>query len=660
MPKLYVLYLLLTLTTFSYGQQLVYSDVVYGGVTANGGGAALGAGTITFPVQIPQNSTIKKALLIAARDSLADDIIVILNGFNYTFSDSTIITGYFNSATSGSFKRGKSSMHLIDVTTNIDSSVNNYNLIIPPQTNIIKGNYTLFYLYIVFENPIYPKINCNLFLNTQDVFPITNYNLNDLPPINTTNPIALSLATNHFCDTIQDGSYVKVNNDTIGILGGSDLNSSLKSCVGTWANYAHYNDSLFGLDDDTPDSLMAATDALADIKSYVNNGDTAIDLTFIYQSNAFPLTNPIRAVMLSYSTPCDTFTTTITANDTICFGDSIQLNATGGLQYSWFGAFGGLSDTSIANPKASPQQTTTYIVTITNDSGCVKTEQVKIWVNPLPVADTLIVTNNVCGDSVGSVQVGSIQNNAAPYSYNLTNLQTLNTINQTLNTFAGLGTGTYELQITDSNGCMWLDTVAINEVNNVVANFTANPQNGIAPLDVDFTNTSANANNFEWTITNSNGDTLYWIPTCVGNASNCGFSYTFDSSGTYQVCLVAYNNIPTCADTICKTIVIEDEISFIIPNVFTPNGDNDNDNFVIQLTGAALIKSFKAEVYNRWGQTVKSVKFKVESFNQQLTLWDGRTTAAAIAPEGTYFYVISYETLKGEIKSEKGSLSLLR
>ena len=667
MPKFFILYLFITLASFSYGQQLVYSDVVYGGATGNGASTGSGSGTVNFSTQIPPNSIVKKALLVVARDSLADDITIVLNGTNYTFSDSTIITNGFNALTSPPLFRPNSSIHMIDITLDIDSSINNYSLTIPPQFNSFKGIYRVFYLFIVFENPIYPKINCNLFLNTQDVFPITNYNLTELTPIDNTKPVSLGLLTTDFCDTIQDGSYVKVNNDTIGLLGGSDLNSSIKTCVGTWSNFAHYNDSLFGLDDDTPDSLMAATDVLADIKSYVSNGDTAIDLTFNYQSNGSgPFTNPIRAVMLSYSTPCDTFTTTITANDTICFGDSLQLQATGGVQYSWFGAFGGLSDTSIANPKASPPQTTTYICTITNDSGCVKTEQVKIWVNPLPVADTLILTPNNCGDSIGSITIVNTQG-LPPFNYQLTNLQNTNfTNNQSTNIFDSLVAGNYQIQITDSNGCQWLDTVTITETNNVVANFTANPSSGIAPLDVTFSNTSANANNFEWTISNENGDTIYWIPTCVGNAANCGFSYTFDSSGTYQVCLMAYNNIPTCADTICKTIIVEDEISFIIPNVFTPNGDNDNDNFVIQFTGAALIKSLKAEVYNRWGMLVASNQFFVASNqtlktnNQQLTLWDGYTTAAALAPEGTYFYVISYETLKGETKSKKGSLTLLR
>lgn len=385
MLKLILTYLLLSLSVFAFNQQLFYSDIVYGGVTANAGSVGLGSGTINLPVQIPANSTIKKAYLIAARDSLADDITIVLNGINYSFSDTTIVTNEFVSYLNPSnIYRPKSTIHSLDITTNIDSSVNNYSLTIPPQLNFAIGNYSLFYLYIVFENPLSPKITCNLFLNSQDVASITNYKLNHLSPIENFKPVSMSTSFSHACDTLIDGSYIEVNSSNIGLIGGSDFNSSF-NCVGAWGNFSHYNDSLFGLDDDNPDSLMSATDVLADIKSYVNNSDTFVDILFRYQSPLWQngvLTNPVRTVMLSYSTPCDTFSTSITPTDTICLGDSLQLNATGGSQYSWFGAFGGLSDTSIANPKVSPPQTTTYIVTITNDSGCVKTEQVKIWVNP--------------------------------------------------------------------------------------------------------------------------------------------------------------------------------------------------------------------------------------------------------------------------------------
>jgi len=473
----------------------------------------------------------------------------------------------------------------LDITADIDSSVNNYSLFIPPQPNGLKGAYMLFYLYIVFENPILPKINCTIFINTQDVAVITNYNLTNLSPISNLEPVCLSVATNHFCDTVQDGSYITVNGNNIGLLGGDELNSNLKTCVGSWANYAHYNDSLFGLDDDTPDSLMGGTDCLADIKSYVNNGDTAVNVTFTYQTPSWQigrLTNPIRAVMLSYATPCDTFSTTITPNDTICLGDSVQLQATGGVQYTWFGAFGGLSDTTIANPIATPSQTTTYLVTIKNDSGCVKTEQVKIWINPMPIPNNLTTTTTLCNDSSGSLTVGNISSNTAPYSYTLTNLQTLNTITQTQNTFNNLNSGNYLVQITDKNGCSVTDTILINDIQ-----------------------------------------------------VNC---------------------------------TVPDTLELTIPNVFSPNGDGSNDNFVIQINGASLIKELKVEIFNRWGMLVQSSEFGGANLSEipafagktELVVWDGRTTAAALAPAGTYFYNITYTTLDDKVKSEKGSVTLLR
>lgn len=60
------------------------------------------------------------------------------------------------------------------------------------------------------------------------------------------------------------------------------------------------------------------------------------------------------------------------ANASICIGDSIQLQAAGGPPYNWIPS-AGLSNATIFNPKASPSQTTTYSVIVTNTSGCADT-----------------------------------------------------------------------------------------------------------------------------------------------------------------------------------------------------------------------------------------------------------------------------------------------
>lgn len=62
-------------------------------------------------------------------------------------------------------------------------------------------------------------------------------------------------------------------------------------------------------------------------------------------------------------------------------GDSVQLNASGGVSYSWSPSTG-LNSTTIANPVARPTTTTTYTVTVTNLGGCQATDQVTIYVTP--------------------------------------------------------------------------------------------------------------------------------------------------------------------------------------------------------------------------------------------------------------------------------------
>ena len=67
-------------------------------------------------------------------------------------------------------------------------------------------------------------------------------------------------------------------------------------------------------------------------------------------------------------------------NETICFGNSTTLQATGGTAYVWFPSTG-LSETTISNPIANPSVTTTYyVVGIVNDS-CTYQDSVKITVD---------------------------------------------------------------------------------------------------------------------------------------------------------------------------------------------------------------------------------------------------------------------------------------
>ncbi|MGV3559057.1 Ig-like domain-containing protein [Larkinella arboricola] len=99
------------------------------------------------------------------------------------------------------------------------------------------------------------------------------------------------------------------------------------------------------------------------------------------------------------------------------------------------------------------------------------------------------------------------------------------------------------------------------------------------------------------------------------------------------------NSNPTEIDESVATPLIlngkGDEV--IIPEGFSPNGDNINDRFIIRNTGGATVS---LEVFNRWGHTV----YRNHDYKND---WDGTTNTGVRVgsnskglPEGTYFYIV--------------------
>lgn len=682
---LYLLLVIFLSFHHSYAQLVFFQDVFYGGITGGGFSTGLGSGSGTLNLHIESGSTIRKAFLICQRFQNPPPVYININSIPYLLDANSEITSYRILGTG--YTPQKSGVHVIDITSDINPNITTYNISIPYQnTGTPEIAYNVVYLLILYENPTLQKSSVNVILNDQNLEDNNNkfYFVNNINPINTSSPVGFAVHTDRI-GLLNDGSHVFFNTTLLGLIRGSDAVNSLWTGAGVKGHFYYQNNILFGLDDDTPDSLMNNTDGLANVSSYITNNSTSYSFNLRWQDLlANTRYNIYNSFFLTYTTPCDTFTTTATTNiDTICQGESVQLSATGGVQYSWFSAFSTFNDSTLANPVATPTQTTTYIVTIKNDSGCVKTEHVKVWVNPTPKPDTITTTPQRCGSANGSITVGNIPKGTVPFTYQLTNLQTQNTTNQTLNTFNNLLAGNYLINITDSNGCQWQsDTLVVPEVNDITANFSVytlpwvfpepNPL-GTAPLTVYTQNFSINANVYEWTISqqstiNSSQDTIAQYSTPTPH-------HSFENGGTFEICLFAYNNIPSCGDSVCKTIVIApapDSLVLVVPNVFSPNADGSNDNFVLQVQSANLLEKIEVEIFNRWGMLVQSLKFDVQSLASAMAnspstdglttfvIWDGTTATGKEVPEGTYFYVINYTKTTGEKESLKGSISLLR
>jgi len=107
-------------------------------------------------------------------------------------------------------------------------------------------------------------------------------------------------------------------------------------------------------------------------------------------------------------TPVRITVTSITADagrdTTIVQGQTMGLQARGGSQYVWTPAEG-LNNSTIPNPVARPDRTTTYTVTVTTEDGCTDTDEITITVTP-----RIIVLNTFSPNRDGVNETWEIQN----------------------------------------------------------------------------------------------------------------------------------------------------------------------------------------------------------------------------------------------------------
>ena len=80
-----------------------------------------------------------------------------------------------------------------------------------------------------------------------------------------------------------------------------------------------------------------------------------------------------------------------------------------------------------------------------------------------------------------------------------------------------------------------------------------------------------------------------------------------------------------CGQSVSQEITVDPQCAIVVPNVFSPNGDGQNDVFFIE---GILASRTVVRIFNRWGQVV------YESSNYRNN-WNGGDL-----PDGTYFYEV--------------------
>jgi gliding motility-associated-like protein len=233
----------------------------------------------------------------------------------------------------------------------------------------------------------------------------------------------------------------------------------------------------------------------------------------------------------------------IVQNDTaICAEEAIVLNVSGANNYNWTGTGNNtLSCNNCPSPTASPSDSSTYVVELSNQFGCSIVDSVKVFVNPLPVV-------NITGKSESCEQetVTLLASGGASYEW-IGNTSGLNCTNCDSTSFVVSEDVTYTVEVASQYGCKDQDDISI----------TARPLPSIETIE----DTRMCAGDEVALTTVSDGTEFLWNQPKVLTADNI-LSPVANPEGDIQLVVTAFNQF----DCLSRDTVNLEVITKVIAN----------------------------------------------------------------------------------------------
>jgi gliding motility-associated-like protein len=303
----------------------------------------------------------------------------------------------------------------------------------------------------------------------------------------------------------------------------------------------------------------------------------------------------------------------------LCKGDTVQLNASGGLTYAWLPA-ATLSNPSVANPIAKPDVSTTYRVTITDRCGVTATNEIRLEVNGDPILFDLGADTSLCDGETLRLDVSG--KSARTYKWTDGSTDSIRLIRKT---------GIYNVTLFRGN-CSASDSLRVRFIR---------PPSVFLGVDTQLcfgTRLLLKVFSEEATYKWQDGSTE---PT-----------YSVKGKGLYSV--EVKNPCGLATDGII--VDFEDCRRLYAPTIFSPNGDKLNDEFKLY-SGNNLLKINYLRIFDRWGNLVFSVEYADP--NDPSAAWQGDWQGRPLTPD-VFVWVAELVFKDGGTAVRVGNVQLIR
>jgi gliding motility-associated-like protein len=315
---------------------------------------------------------------------------------------------------------------------------------------------------------------------------------------------------------------------------------------------------------------------------------------------------------------------------------------------TWTNVNGATSYNSTTNSISTGGETQgTYVFQyiINSSSPCVNdTAAVSITILEQASINMTVEDTLACFPGIFNFHAGTNSNPNYLYSWVFGNGATSNLENPNISMGS---TGCFDVKLVVSNtGGMCLVADSVNNMVCVIPAPTAafsTDQDTLSAENnvVTGTNSSTGATAYFWDFGDGANDTTFAL----------NHAYSVTETGYLTIVLVA-TNVAGCSDTSNQEIFMLNNVTIELPNIFTPNGDGNNDIYTVNMQG---VKHIEWNIVDRWGIVMLSGSNDTPTANQHFPIWDGGN-----AVDGVYFIVLKYTDVKGETKALQQHINLER